>query len=532
MHAAHQLRQFLRAHEQGQAYQDALLLQLVRRHADTRFGRDHGLVGVRNYEDFRKAVPLGNYDTLQPYLKAVYEGDAAAMFPPGCEVLMFALTSGTTGDPKRIPVTRQALADYKRGWNVFGLRMLMDHPDAWLRKIIQISSPPAESYSPTGLPCGAISGLLAATQKRIVRSMYVVRPEMLALQAAVKHYTILRRAMPEDVAILSTANPSTVVQLFTTAQQYAEPLLRDLRDGTYTPPGEVPPDMASRLRLRKHPSLVRRIEAGMARDGGKLLCRHFWKLSVLTHWTGGTLGLYLPQVRRLTDNVPIRDIGLLASEGRFSVPLQDQTPEGVADITSSFLEFIPADEIGSPQPTVLRSHQLEVGQEYFLVLTNFSGLWRYNINDRIRVTGRLGQSPVFAFLSKGAHTVNLTGEKLTEHQVVQAVQQSSERLGFSVQRFLAQAHFDRLPYYSLTVESDTEGPSALAPAVDAALQELNTEYASKRTSGRLGPIRLTWASRENFSRREGEILRHRQGRTEQYKHQYLLTDIVNDAPAE
>ena len=450
-HAASQMRQFLRAHRHGRRLQDRLLLRLVTQHADTRFGRDHNLGAVGGYDDFCKAVPLGDYDSLAPYLRAVYEGDTEALFPTGTEVVMFALTSGTTGRPKRIPVTREGLAHYHRGWNVFGRRMLRDHPEGWLRKILQITSPAAESASPTGVPCGAISGALSATQKRIVRRMYVVPPAVAAMgDPAAKYYTIMRLAMPQDVGWISTANPSSVIKLFTTASEHIEPLLRDLRDGTLTPPGELPAGLPSALRLGRHAQLVRRIETGLARDG-QLLAKHFWNLAILLHWTGGTLGLYLPQVRRLTCNTPIRDIGLLASEGRLSVPLEDETPAGVAEILGSLLEFIPADEIDAPHPTVLRSHQLEVGQECFVVLTNFSGLWRYNINDRVRVTGRLGESPIFEFLSKGAHTANITGEKVTEHQIVEAMRLAGGRLGLSVQRFLAQGHFDRPPYYLLTV---------------------------------------------------------------------------------
>ncbi|GAH84039.1 unnamed protein product, partial [marine sediment metagenome] len=186
-------------------------------------------------------------------------------------------------------------------------------------------------------------------------------------------------------------------------------------DGTLTPPGEI--SAAARgLRFRPSPALARRLEDGIARDG-VLLPRHFWNVAFLANWTGGTLKLYLPRLRELFGSVPIRDIGLLASEGRFSIPLADETPAGVAEITSNFLEFIPADRIGEAPPPALRAEQVELGQEYFLVVTNWAGLWRYNMDDRVRVVDRLGDSPVFEFLSRGLHTANITGEKLTEHQV-------------------------------------------------------------------------------------------------------------------
>ncbi len=528
LHANCQLTRFLTACMHGRETQRQLLRRLIERHADTRFGRDHGLAAVGNYADFRRAVPVGDYDSLAHYHRAVYQGDTEALFPPDAPPLMFALTSGTTGEPKRIPVTAESLGNYRRGWNAFGIKVYNDHPAAWLRKILQITSSPVESHSPAGVPCGAISGLLAGTQKRIVRRMYPVGPEIMGIDdPAAKYYTILRLSVPEDVALISTANPSSVIKLLAAAEQHAERLLRDLRDGTLTPPGDLPDGLAARLRLRKHPALVRKLEACIARDG-RLCCRHFWDLAALMHWTGGTLGLYLPEVRRRTGDVPIRDIGLLASEGRLSIPLHSGDPGGLAEVTSSFLEFIPADEIDSADPIVLTSDQLDVGEEYFLVLSNYAGLWRYNINDRVRVTGYFGQTPIFVFLSKGAHTANLTGEKLTEHQLVHAVGEAARQLALPIQRFITQGHFTSPPHYRLTVELDGHDPAALAEVVDRQLQSLNIEYAGKRRSARLGPLRVVAAEPGELARREARILASRGGRAEQYKHQYLLTDVVTD----
>jgi hypothetical protein len=530
VHAASQYRYFLRAAHHARAAQERLLRRLTETHARTRFGREHGLAAVRTCDDFRRAVPIRDYEQLRPYLQAVYEGDVEAMFPRGTPILMFAVTSGATGRPKHIPVTRQTLNDYRRGWNVFGYKLLCDHPDAWLRPILQVSSPAIEGYSPTGIPCGAISGMLGLTQKRIVRRMYVAPPSVTAIaDPQAKYYTLMRLAMPRDVALISTANPSTIIKLLTTAQRHIEELLRDLRDGTLTPPGEMTPNLAKGLPLGRHPDLVRRIEQGIARDG-LLRASHFWRLSVLTHWTGGTLGLYLPQVRRLTEGVPIRDVGLLASEGRFSVPFVDGTASGAADITSSYFEFIPAEDEGASRPVAFGMHELEAGREYFLVLTNSSGLWRYNIQDRVRVTGWMGQTPLIEFLSKGAHTASITGEKLTENQIVEAVARASAALGLEIQHFVAQGHFADLPYYHLTAQIQSDRLDQLAAAVDAALQKLNVEYAAKRHSGRLGPVRVSPAQDDLLARAEREFLNRRGPRLEQYKPRYLLTDVATDAP--
>ncbi len=529
-HAARQVRQFLAAHDRTAEVQDRLLAELLAAHAETDFGREHHFAGIGGYDDFVKAVPVGCYETIRPYVESVLHGRAAALLPPGEGVLMFSQTSGTTGEPKHIPVTRRFLAEMRRGWNIFGLKALTDHPSGWLRPIVTISSSMRETTGPTGVPCGAISGLLAASQKRIVRRMYVAPGESAEIRdPPAKYYTILRCGIGRDVGMITTANPSSTIKLIETGQEHAERLIRDVADGTFHPPGELPAELARRLRFRPKPAAARKLQAGIDRDG-VLLPGHFWNVEVLCNWTGGTLGLYLPRLRELFGGSAVRDIGLLASEGRFSVPLEDETPAGVAEITGNFLEFIPAAEYARDSPPALRAHELEIGQEYFLVLSNWAGLWRYSIDDRIRVTGRFGRSPVFEFLCRGTHTANITGEKITEHQVVEAMRRAAAAAGASVDRFTLQGRFTRTPYYELRLEpAEGWAPQRLAEEMDRALAELNVEYRSKRAGGRLGPIRTVLVERGWFEGRERETIRRRCGRGEQYKHRYLLTDVLASA---
>ena len=119
--------------------------------------------------------------------------------------------------------------------------------------------------------------------------------------------------------------------------------------------------------------------------------------------------------------MPVRDVGLIASEGRMTIPLADGTPSGVLDITTHYFEFIPEEEVDSPQPTVLAAHELRGGQTYFILPTTAYGLYRYHIHDVVRVTGFHNKTPLIEFLSKGSLFANITGEKLSEYHVTQAM---------------------------------------------------------------------------------------------------------------
>ena len=521
---------FLKTHDKTRDIQDRLLKYLVSKAEQTAFGRDHDFAGINSYEDFTARVPVRRYAELQPYVDRVFKGETSALIPAGDPMVMFALTSGTTSEPKRIPITGEFLKHMRWGFNVYGILALADHRDAWVRPILQITSPMCEYTSPAGVPCGAISGLQAATQLRTVRWMYPVPPEVaLISNHAAKYYTIMRYGIPRNVAFIITGNPSSPIKLVETAQEHAESMIRDIADGTLTPPGEIAPEIRQRLRLRPNRKVAAKLEAGLKQDG-KLLPRHFWNLSFLANWTGGTLKLYLKRLRELFGDIPVRDIGLLASEGRFSVPITDNTSAGIAEITSNFLEFIPAEERESPNPAVLRAHEVEVGREYFLIATNFNRLWRYNIDDRVRVVARYGQSPVFEFMARGSHTANITGEKITEYQVVEAMQRTAAKMAIDVNRFLLQPTFAATPYYQLRLENpNSRDLGQVAQAMDEALIELNMEYKIKRDSGRLGPIRSISVEPGTFQAAEIARIQEQPGRSEQYKHRYLATNVIEEA---
>ncbi len=250
----------------------------------------------------------------------------------------------------------------------------------------------------------------------------------------------------------------------------------------------------------------------------------YWNVSFLACWTGGTMGLYLKDVQPWFGSVPVRDIGLIASEGRMTVPVGDGTPGGILDVAGHFYEFIPAEEIDSDKPTVLRCHELQVGQGYFLVLTTSSGLARYSIMDLVRVNEYFGEAPVLEFLSKGQRICSLAGEKLTENQVVLAGEGVRRESGWRLGDFALCPRWGKLPGYMLYVDGECEAPlDALAAGFDQALCRISMEYASKRKTLRLAEVTARYLPAGFLAELDRDSLARGRGRAEQFKHRFLYT---------
>lgn len=523
-HAGIATRRFNAAVERATEVQAALFDELVCRGPRGDFQRSNNFDRIRSYEDYSSALPIQRYADIAPYIERVRRGEVEALFDRGTDILMFALTSGTTAEPKYIPITRPVLEHWREGWSVWGLRALLDHQGCFLRGIVQITSPMNDHAAPGGAPCGAITGLLAATQKRLVRRYYTAPIAVADIRdAAAKYYTIMRLSIGRDVAFMVTASPATLLLLARTADEHREQMIRDIHDGTLWPQLPISAQTRAALarKLKARPEAARRLEKLASQHDG-LFPKHYWELGFLAHWTGGTMGLYLPLLKKYFGDVPSRDIGLLASEGRLSIPVDDHSASGILNVRSHFFEFIPADEYGSTRPAVLRTHEVQPGCEYFILLTNGSGLYRYDLGDRVRVTGRVGQAPMIEFLSRDAHTSSMTGEKLTEDQVVSAMQSIPEAAQLALDFVLA-PRFGEQPCYRLYLDaSERSVPADIAGRFDAALCNSNVEYAGKRESGRLGGVQVMELPPGVLKERDQRLRQSRSRTGEQFKHQYLL----------
>src|SRR5262245_703001 len=108
------LRRFEALLPRAREIQRATLFDKLRRCADSRFGRDHGFATLQTVDDYRRRMPISQYEYFAPYINDVFAGRIEALFPPDERVLMFGASTGTTGEPKRNPITAHWLREYRQ----------------------------------------------------------------------------------------------------------------------------------------------------------------------------------------------------------------------------------------------------------------------------------------------------------------------------------------------------------------------------------------------------------------------------------
>jgi hypothetical protein len=528
-----QARQFMTLLGDPRAAQQSVLRDLLALNADGDFAQKHRFHEIRTVDDFRRRVPVADYDAYVPYIERVKRGETGALLGSRNRLLMFALSSGTTAAAKFLPITRRFFDDYRRGWRIWGIGAYDDHPRMFRQSIVQLSSNHDQFRTEGGYPCGNISGLVSAMQLRFIQGLYAVPGAVAKISAPdAKYYIAMRLALADArVGLVMTANPSTLIHLAKLADAHREELIRDIADGTISSRFEVDANVHRllRRRLRRNPDRARALEQ-IVEATGHLRPRNCWPgLTLLAVWSGGSAGAYVRGMRTWFGDVPIRDHGLSASEGRMTIPLADNRADGVLDVSTHFFEFIPEGEYGSAHPTVLEAHELEEGQNYYILLTTSAGLCRYDIRDVVRCTGFLDRTPLLEFLNKGSQISSITGEKVSESQVVAAIGSALAALEISLSNYTVAPAWGDPPGYRLLVESP-ELPSPdlaarLAARADDALQSQNLEYCEKRRSGRLARLETTLVPAGSWAR----LARDRQARLgsslEQYKHPCLVPDL-------
>jgi hypothetical protein len=467
------------------------LLQIVRRNRDTVFGRAHDFGAIRTVADYQQRVPIQTYDDLGPLIERVKRGEKRILTAD--DPLMFAVTSGTTGKAKYVPVTPSYLDEYIHGMQIHNYFILEDYPQIGEGKFLTPTSSDIEGHVECGLPYGAISGLVTQRQPEVIRRYFALPYELSRVKdAEAKHYLTLRLALEQKITISLLPNPSSLVQLAEKLDAYRDDLIADVERGRLTDRWPLAPEVRRALerRMSANPRRAEELRS-IVRNSGRLTPIEAWPgLVLLSCWKGGTMPMYLAKLPRYYGDAPIRDLGYMATEGRCATPLVNSGAAGVLNITSHFYEFIPESEIEAASPTVVTAEQLESNERYYVLLTTSAGLYRYNLNDLVRVVDYHHNTPVIQFVRKGQGISSITGEKLAESQVTGALMRALQRSGAEIAHFTACVEWGEPPRYQFFVEAaaplSQEQRLGFLDAMERALCEENVEYEAKRDSQRLG----------------------------------------------
>lgn len=414
--------------------QSKVFKDLLEQAKATSFGKDHRFAEISSYEDFKKQVPVRDYEELRPYIERVVHGEPDVLWPG--KPAYFAKTSGTTSGVKYIPISQESMPEHIRAARNALLCYIHEtgKSDFVNGKMMFLQGSPVLEAK-AGIPTGRLSGIVA-------------------------HH------VPEYLQ--KNRLPSYQTNCIEDWEEKVDAIVEETKDSDMRLLSGIPPWVQMYF------------DRLLARTGAEKVLDVFPNLSLFVY--GGVN--FEPYRAKLQESIG-RQIDSIetypASEG--FIAFQDSQKEiGLLLLAEAgiFYEFIPTDEYYNDEPTRLSLKDVEIGKNYALILNTSAGLWGYSIGDTVKFVSK----DPYRLLVTGRikHYISAFGEHVIAEEVEFALLSVAKREGVEITEFTVAPQVSpadgSMPYHEWFVEF-TKAPQDAEDfrmKVDAALQQKNVYY--------------------------------------------------------
>lgn len=434
--------------------QQDILNQLIKIGASTLFGKEHHFNSITNYQSFQKAVPLRDYEQFIPYIDQIKKGTQNVLWKG--RPIYFAKTSGTTSGVKYIPITKESISNHINGARnaLLAYMSVTGNTQFAGKKMIFLSGSPALERV-GGIPTGRLSGI-------------------------VNHH------IPQYLT--SNQLPSFATNCIEAWEQKLDKIVEETIDRDLSLIGGIPPWVQMYLDR-------------LVEKTGKPVIDIFPNLQVLVQ--GGVN--FEPYKRKLFDTIgkTIDTIELFpASEGFFAYQ-DSRTEPGLLLNTNSgiFYEFIPISNLQEASPQRISLAEVQIGEQYALVINSNAGLWGYHLGDTIKFVSKDPYRVVVTGRVK--HFISAFGEHVIGEEVEQALLEVSLAMSvsvveFTVAPFIQQSAGKSYHEWFIEFEQKPSDMSLFNKKLNEALCKKNTYYEDLIAGNILTPLQITVMQKNAF----------------------------------
>ncbi len=448
------------------ALQQKTFRKLIAQAAGTAFGTDHRFGAIKTYDDFKKQVPIRDYEALRDYIDRVTNGEANVLWPGKPEYL--SKTSGTTSGVKYIPISKESMPEHIKAARNALLSYIYEtgKTDFVDGSMIFLQGSPvlAEKH---GIATGRLSGIVA---HHVPQYLQKNRKPSYAVNCIEdweeKVDAIVDETLIEDMRLISGIPPW--------CQMYFDRL--------------------------------------SAKAGGKKIKDIFPNFKLFVY--GGVN--YEPYRARIEESIgfAIDTIETYPASEGFIAFQDSQTDKGLLLLADSgiFYEFIPVDEYFDANPTRLSLGEVELDKNYALILNTNAGLWGYSIGDTIKFVSKNPYKIIVTGRIK--HYISAFGEHVIGEEVEHALLSVAKAEGIDITEFTVAPQVNppqgQLPYHEWFVEFGREPKdmAAFSLKVDEALQKKNIYYFDLIKGSILQPLQLRSLQKDafiNYMRSQGKL---------------------------
>ena len=434
--------------------QNRLLLSLINQAKNTKFGKDHNFSEISNYSDWKKNIPIRDYEELKIYVQQIIEGEKDVLWPG--KPLYFCKTSGTTSGTKYIPISKESMPHHITAARDAILNYIAETKNTSIvnGKMIFLQGSP--ELSKTGdILTGRLSGIVAHHTPSYLKKNQLPSYETNCIEDwENKVDKILEETLNENMSLISGI-PPWVQMYFEKLQNRTGKLIKDI-----------------------FPKFDLFIYGGVSYEPYR---QTFEKL-----------------IGKKVDGIELYP----ASEG-FIAYQDSQTEKGMLLCVNHgiFYEFIPSEEFFNKNPTRISLADVEIGVNYVIILNTDAGLWGYNIGDTIKFVSIDPYRIVVSGRIK--HFTSAFGEHVIAEEVEKSLQETITKIPAQVNEFHVAPQVkpeSGLPYHQWLIEfeKEPENMADFSELIDNTLQKHNSYYKDLISGGILKPLLITKINKNGF----------------------------------
>lgn len=456
--------------DDGMSIQEAVLDDILRMAEGSDYAIDHGFSGVTR-EEFLKNAPISSYEDYRPYIEKNLKKDEGQLTKQPIEY--YLLSTGMSNKGKYYPETRLSGLARQLTIDIWNMIVMQKTPElnGDNMKLMAVMTCLPLDQAENGIPVRRTSGQAAKVLWERHPHVYVYPYEFLEAQLPEddKDYMAALYVLKEKkFNKLCCNNMAYFGNIIDWIEKRPNTMIHDIRTGEMSV--NVPEEVWNSLKdsFQADPARADELQALMD-SYGKLPLDKVWPdFAFVGTWMSGTAGILANSIRRkLPEKVQWIAENYGASEGMFTMPKEFDSASGPLTVYAAYYEFLPLD--GSTGP--LSMAEVKEGQYYELLITNYAGLYRYNLHDIVRVTGFTGTTANVEFLCRSTDVLEFDDNKLYGFAFIDMMESIQAETGLMLTLYQAYQEDGRL---SVIVQPDD--PAMDANALYAALQKAATTY--------------------------------------------------------
>ncbi|KAJ0590359.1 putative GH3 family protein [Helianthus annuus] len=503
------------------------LKKILEENSEAEYLKKWGLDGKTDPESYCSCVPLVTHKDLEPLIQQIADGSPHPILTVK-PITTITLSSGTTqGKRKFVPfndeLTENTMQIYRTSY-------------AFRNREFPIGNGKALSFIYGSKQFKTKGGLLAGTAttnvyrseqfKKTMKDMQTpcCSPDEVIFgpdfQQSLYCHLLCGLIFRNEIQVISSTFAHSIVHSFRSFELVWEELCSDIKTGT--------------LSARITDPTIRTAMAKMLKPDPELADKIHEKCSSLTNWYGlieelfpnvkyiygimtGSMEPYLKKLRHYAGGIPLLSADYGSSEGWIGANVNPTRPPEMATFAVlpniGYFEFIPLREIGSPESALVRVEprpvgltDVEVGEEYEVVVTSFAGLYRYRLGDVVKVVGFHNSTPELQFVCRRNLMPTINIDKNTEKDLQLSVEAAAKLLTaekLEVVDFTSQVDLSSEPghyviFWEVSGDASDEILQDCCNCLDSTF--VDAGYVSSRKVQAIGPLELKVLKKGSFQK--------------------------------